>query len=88
MVPAGPELVDVEFALYLKYQVSNHHDDPCKVITPYFLPSLSLLFPFIPPFPFYGPVPLLSWLCHALLFPSLSRSSAHAEMCMLCLKVW
>ncbi|DBA69539.1 TPA: hypothetical protein ACH3X2_012738 [Trebouxia sp. C0005] len=31
MVPAGPELVDVEFPLYLKYQVSNHHDDPHKV---------------------------------------------------------
>ena len=31
MVTAGPELVDVEFPLYLKYQVSNHHDDPHKV---------------------------------------------------------
>ncbi|DBB01045.1 TPA: hypothetical protein ACH3X1_000945 [Trebouxia sp. C0004] len=31
MVAAGPELVDVEFPLYLKYQVSNHHDEPHKV---------------------------------------------------------
>ncbi len=51
MVPAGPELVDVEFPLYLKYQVSNHHDDPHKVS-----PSLtltpqppSLLSPPLPP---------------------------------------
>ena len=42
MVPAGPELVDVEFPLYLKYQVSNHHDEPHKV-------SLLPLPP--PPFP-------------------------------------
>ena len=31
MVPSGPELVDVEFPLYHKYQVSNHHDEPAKV---------------------------------------------------------
>ena len=40
MVPAGPELVDVEFPLYLKYQVSNHHDDPHKVSPS--LPSIPL----------------------------------------------
>lgn len=45
MVPAGPELVDVEFPLYLKYQVSNHHDDPHKVGL---LPS--------PPLPFARPL--------------------------------
>ena len=31
MIPAGPELVDVEYPLYHKYQVSNHHDEPSKV---------------------------------------------------------
>ena len=31
MVPAGPELIDVEYPLYYKYQVSNHHDKPSKV---------------------------------------------------------
>ena len=31
MVPAGPELVDVEYPLYHKYQISNHHDKPSKV---------------------------------------------------------
>ncbi len=40
MVPAGPELVDVEFPLYLKYQVSNHHDDPHKVSPPLPYPPL------------------------------------------------
>ena len=30
-VPASPELVDVEYPLYHKYQVSNHHDKPSKV---------------------------------------------------------
>ena len=31
MVPAGPELVDVEYPLYHNYQVVNHHDDLSKV---------------------------------------------------------
>lgn len=31
MVPAGPELVNVEYPLYHNYQVVNHHDDPSKV---------------------------------------------------------
>lgn len=43
MVPAGPELVDIEFPLYHKYQVSNHHDDPRKVIIPR---PLSVRFPY------------------------------------------
>ena len=51
MVPAGPELVDVEFPLYLKYQVSNHHDDPHKVRL---LPSPPLS---SPPLPSFLPLP-------------------------------
>lgn len=31
MNPAGPELIDVEYPLYHKYQVTNHHDKPSKV---------------------------------------------------------
>ena len=31
MVPARPELVNLEYPLYYKYQVSNHHDKPSKV---------------------------------------------------------
>ena len=31
MVPSSPELIETEFPLYFKYQVSNHHDDPKKV---------------------------------------------------------
>lgn len=31
MVPAGPELVEVEYPLYYKYQIFNHHDKPSKV---------------------------------------------------------
>lgn len=31
LVPAGPELVELEYPLYYKYQTCNHHDEPGKV---------------------------------------------------------
>jgi len=57
MVPAGPELVDVEFPLYLKYQVSNHHDEPHKVSP--FLTSTPLPSPPLPLHPSPLPSPPL-----------------------------
>ncbi|KAL3141258.1 hypothetical protein ABBQ38_003596 [Trebouxia sp. C0009 RCD-2024] len=37
MVPAGPELVEVEYPLYYKYQTCNHHDEPGKLSKKQFL---------------------------------------------------
>ena len=42
MVPASPELVDVEYPLYHKYQVSNHHDKPSKVSGMSYVANLSV----------------------------------------------
>ena len=94
MVPAGPELVDIEFPLYHKYQVSNHHDDPRKVIIS---KPLSVLFPYQccpgpPPPP--SPLAILqtcacSSLNNAVLPPPpplpLPPPCHLADMCMLCL---